>query len=331
MQDFRASKVISSIKSKNSNKECDSCKTIEILKHQACREMCLADSIKEQSLVAQKIGRSLSKPIGNLLNKIFFPSHIDFTSRLNTLEKNIEDLQHISEDLPIFAKKISNVEQNIDTERKLKFLEEKLNRIEDVLNTRAAEIYDLKEQVQMLEIPKDNGVPVGDLSVYKEELKRQRKYLDEKKGANDQMRLDIIKLKKDRSARVQKVKKDIDDEVQNVKSKNKYLEKMIERLEILQKGINDRTRLSITSIENLQDSVKILQQEQRTISNLPPADLIMISKTVFSSYRSMKEMQENCIVSINNCLEKLKVFPTLLPQIKEIQEEIAKNTGKPDN
>ena len=179
MQDFSCTKVISSLKS--SVKECDVCKTIEVLKHQACKEMCLGNSEREQLLVAEKIKKTLGKPISSLLFKIFENPHADFSSRLRSLETNIDNLSEISKELPQISKKILNIAPNSEIERKTKFLEEKLNRLEDLLNTRAAEIYDLKEQVQELEIPKDDGVPIGDLTVYKEEIKKQFKILDDKK------------------------------------------------------------------------------------------------------------------------------------------------------
>ena len=105
---------------------------------------------------------------------------------------------------------------SLEVDSKIKFLDERLNRVEDVLNTRAAEIYDLKEQVQMLEIPKEDGLPAGDLNVYKEEIKKQKKTLDEKKWINDQMKLDIIKLKKEVPNKIQKIKKITEEDINSL-------------------------------------------------------------------------------------------------------------------
>lgn len=326
MQDFRATKVISSIKSKNSYKECDHCKVVEILKHQSCLELCLADSQKEQKLVSEKIKKSLSKPITTLLSQIFNTPHNDINARLSTLEQNIAGLTSSFSSIPLpISPKSEKISEN---DPKLKMLEEKLNRIEDLLNTRAAEIYDLKEQVSLLDPPKNENLPISDLQVFKEELKKQKKILDEKKFLNDGTRLDLLKMKKERPLKVQRNKKDVENELNAIKEKNKYVEKMVERLEILQKGICDRTRLTVSSLENLQDSVNGVKEEQRMLSVLEPQDLVKITKNVFSSYRTLKEMQERTVTKVNSTLEKLKNLPSLVPKIVEIQEEIEKNCFK---
>ena len=321
MSDFRATKVISSIKSKNSYKECDNCKVVEILKHQSCREMCLADSIKEQKLVSEKIKKTLNRPLGALLSSIFEGPHPDITQRLKSIEQKIDQFNNIKPNLN------PESEPSAEKEAKLKMLEEKLNRIEDLLNTRAAEIYDLKEQVQILEIPKEDTSNLSELIALKDELKKQKKILDDKKFVNDGARLDVLKIKKEKPARIQRSRKELDNEISSIKEKNKYLEKMIERLEILQKGINDRTRLTVNSFEGLQESVKGMQDEQRMMSVLKSGDLVKISKNVFSSYRSLKDMQEKMITKVNVTLEKLKSVPGLIPKIVEIQEEIQKQNA----
>lgn len=326
MQDFRATKVISSIKSKNSYKECDHCKVVEILKHQSCQELCLADSQKEQKLVSEKIKKSLSKPITSLLSQIFNTPHIDLQSRLSSLEKNFNSLSSSLMPLPKPAE--SNPDNCLENDPRLKMLEEKLNRIEDLLNTRAAEIYDLKEQVSLLDPPKEESFQISDLAGFKDELRKQKKILDEKKFLNDGVRLDLMKLKKDRPLKVQRSKKDAENDLNGIKEKNKYVEKMVERLEILQKGISDRTRLTVSSLENLQDSVKGVRVEQKNLSVLGGADLIKISKNVFGSYRTLKEMQEQTLTRVHSTLEKLKNLPNLIPKIVEIQDEIEKNCVK---
>ena len=326
MQDFRATKVISSIKSKNSYKECDHCKVVEILKHRSCQELCLADSQKEQKLVSEKIKKTLSRPINTLLSQIFESPHCDLGARVVGLEESVLRLSSSLLSIPLPISPIS--EKTSENDPKLKMLEEKLNRIEDLLNTRAAEIYDLKEQVSLLDPPKIENFPISDLQVFKEELKKQKKILDDKKFLNDGSRLDLVKMKKERPLKVQRGKKDVENELNGIKEKNKYVEKMVERLEILQKGISDRTRLTVSSLENLQDSVKGVREEQRTLSLLGPKDLVNISKNVFSSYRTLKEMQEKTVTKVNSALEKLKNLPNLVPKIVEIQEEIEKNCLK---
>jgi hypothetical protein len=323
MQDFSCTMAISSLKS--SKKECDTCKAIEIIKHNACKDMCLGNSEREQRLVAEKIKKTLSSPLNLLLSKIFGTKHEDITQRLSSLENSISNLHEISKELPHVASKISNVAPKLETDRRIKLLEEKLNRIEDVLNTRAAEIYDLKEQVQGLEIPKDDGVPIGDLTVYKEEIRKQLKTLEDRKWTNDQMKLDIIKFKKEKPVGLQKIKKEIDEDVSVIRKKNINFQKQIERLEILQKGISERTRLGLTTLDNLKEGIQIIQQEQRSIELLSPDDLIRITKNVFSSYSTMKKMKEITKNSTKNTLDKLSKIPALMPHIIEINQEIDRN------
>ena len=122
MQDFSRTKVISSLKT--SSKECESCKAIEVIKHKSCNSMCLGDSVREQLLVAEKITKSLGKPINAILSKIFEANHPDLKQRISNIETSIENLNQISGELPQIAKKISSIAPNSDIGRKVKLLEE---------------------------------------------------------------------------------------------------------------------------------------------------------------------------------------------------------------
>jgi hypothetical protein len=279
--------------------------------------------VKEQKLVSEKIKKSLSRPLGVLLRQIFESQHIDFDSRLQTLSQKIEELNKFKPSPP--------EDSSLEKDSKLKMLEEKLNRIEDLLNTRAAEIFDLKEQVQMIDFPKeDTGNLQGfsELTVLKEDLKKQKKILDDKKFANDGTRLELLKIKKEKSSKVPRNKKELEVEVQGFRDKNKTLEKMIERFQVIQNGNSDRTRMTVTSFEGLQESLRSLKDEQRIINVLKPRDLVNISKNVFASYRTLKDMQEKMVSRVNGTLEKIKGVPGMLPKIVEIQEEIEKNYAK---
>lgn len=323
MQDFSKTRVISSLKTQV--KECETCKAIEVVKHKSCTGMCLGDSQREQLLVAEKIRKSLTRPISSIFYSLFDSQHPDLSSRLSSLEANIENLNQISAGLPQVAKKISAIAPNLEITNKVKMLEEKLNRIEDLLNIRAAEIYDLTEQVQGLEIPKDDGVPIGDLTVYKDEIKKQFKGLDDKKWANDQMKLDIIKLKKDKPAWVVKLKREADDDAAVLRGKNKDIAKQLERLEKLQLGISERSRLELNNLDTLHGSISVVQQEQRSLTCVTPQDLIRITTSVFSSYKTMKNIQEKSKSSLHNNLETFKQIPALLPHIQSLQEDLKKN------
>ena len=286
--------------------------------------MCLGDSEREQLLVAEKIRKSLSKPMSTLLLQIFECNHPDLSHRLSSLESSIENLTQISAGLPQVALKISSIAPNLEITRKIKMMEEKLNRVEDLLNTRAAEIYDLRERVQGLEIPRDDGAPIGDLTVYKEEIRKQSKTLDDKKWANDQMKLDIVKLKKDKPAWVVKLKKEVDEDAYTIKGKNKEIEKQVERLEKIQQGISERSRLEISSLDTLHENISLVQSEQRSLECVTPQDLIRITTSVFSSYRTMKNIQEKSKKSLRNNLETLKKVPQLIPHIQDLETEISR-------
>ena len=139
------------------------------------------------------------------------------------------------------------------------------------------------------------------------------------------MKLDVIKLKKEKSSRVSKQKKEV-EEIGSIRKKNLGIEKQLERLEILQKGINERIRLSNTNIDTVTQKLDLITQDQLSEEYVTPSDLISISKNVFSSYKTMKSLQTKTKVSVNSCLDKLKQFSVLLPQIEEIRKEIERNS-----
>ena len=140
------------------------------------------------------------------------------------------------------------------------------------------------------------------------------------------MKLDVIKLKKEKSSRVSKQKKEVEEEIGSIRKKNLGIEKQLERLEILQKGINERIRLSNTNIDTVTQKLDLITQDQLSEEYVTPSDLISISKNVFSSYKTMKSLQTKTKVSVNSCLDKLKQFSVLLPQIEEIRKEIERNS-----
>ena len=140
------------------------------------------------------------------------------------------------------------------------------------------------------------------------------------------MKLDVIKLKKEKSSRVSKQKKEVEEEIGSIRKKNLGIEKQLERLEILQKGINERIRLSNTNIDTVTQKLDLITQDQLSEEYVTPSDLISISKNVFSSYKTMKSLQTKTKVSVNSCLDKLKQFSVLLPQIEEIRTEIERNS-----
>ena len=324
MKDFSFTKVYSSLKSKGS--ECDYCKTLEILKYKSCKDMCLADSIREQLLVAENIKKTLKRPISSYILKIFENNHTKVLERINTLESNINNLQNTYENISNLSKHPLEPSQDPGFLAKLKTVEERLDKLEHILNTQAADIYELKEEVEILEIPYNNN-PISDLIVvYKEEITKNQKIINETKWENDQMKLDIFKCKKKQINWIQNLKKLMEGEVYSNKSRNKNIEIIIEKIEFQYKGIYDRNRLEINAIKGLKHEIYMIIDQQRLLDMLNIDQLIQISKDVFSSYRSMKNIKEKSINIVKKYIEKIKKIPKLAEMIKQIQDLVASNS-----
>ena len=66
--------------------------------------------------------------------------------------------------------------------------------------------------------------------------------------------------------------------------------------------------------------------QQRLLDMLNIDQLIQISKDVFSSYRSMKNIKEKSINIVKKYIEKIKKIPKLAEMIKQIQDLVASNS-----
>ena len=127
--------------------ECGSCKLVELLKFQACRQDCLGSSRKERLLAAEKVRTEIHSALDSLLVQKFTRSHDLCTEEVDALTHEVIAYGEAANALCKQYQRILDEPQvsAASLETRLLLCEQRLNVAEDLLNSRAAELCQLSE------------------------------------------------------------------------------------------------------------------------------------------------------------------------------------------
>lgn len=330
-KDLSFTRIVNSYE--NQNSACSRCKAVEVLKHQACSQNCLGDTRFEQLLAAQKLLSEVSPLSKQLPSK---PKHslehrVDalrtllssFSAQTSPLPELLSQLKSISNS---HLKKSSQEQQSTHFQNKLKVLEQKLDRMEDSLNLRAAEVYDLKEQASEV-VDQTQQPEQPDLSEVKRELNSHSRKADECKWQNDSIKLEMFKLKHEKPPPDRKsliFKREIEEEHLAMHHKNKAMQRQLDHIYSIQETLLDKIRRSLTNIEPLQTKLETTQQDQNSTQLITPEELVNITHKVFSAYKVMKKSQENTKSFVAKQLDKAMELPELRQQASNFSRELSR-------
>lgn len=126
--------------------ECNSCKLVELLKHQACSEGCHGDTRSEQLLAAEKIKREIESGLAETLSNKFTHSHDYLHNEIEVLKQQVLSY---GEKANLMTTQYRKPETSTVSQR-LVALESRLDTVEDSLNDYAVYLIEAKENASLI-------------------------------------------------------------------------------------------------------------------------------------------------------------------------------------
>jgi chromosome segregation ATPase len=298
---------------------------VDLFKLHVCRAGCLADSVKEQVMTADKLVSDLKSDPGAILAcslETAHPSHEAQTTRLGKVLAEINaklvqrQVRRVKE-LPVKPKGVSESEEKAFLSR-LAYLEEKTGALDSVLAVRAAETYDLKEEAASVVTQLSSASPAlfEEVSRLKQDTRTLASTLDDLKWKNDGAKFEVIQTKRMKtslsSSRVHSQIRMLDDSV----SKSD-IDLKLKKLDDLNSSLTGQLRGNQEQVLLLEAEVRRLQQDKLGVFTLTPLELIECSHTIFSSYQQMKKKTHSTLSLLQQL--DLKECPTFRRCLQEVK------------
>lgn len=330
--DFSSTRVVNNWQKKN--KECETCKSIEVLNHQACDSNCLGDSKRENHLIAQKINQKLTRPIDAILSQSLQYSHKDLREQIAKLETEISQFKAKTSNLPNILKEFSSISDKlprraakeskiVNFEQRIKNLDENLNRLEYDLSTKAAEHYDNFDRASIIPLDESQFEEKPNIQVYLTEIQDQNRQALEIGQISQNQRLLLDNFQKNDPSLPHKII-EFKQEFDESKKKAEMVDGQIKRIEDMQKAILEKMHGQLSSLNDIKQKNETLRRKQETVSVLKPSELITVTENIFHGRRHLKQYQEFTKTSIVTHLNIFRNIPALQSQISSFTAEISR-------
>lgn len=307
--------------------KCDTCLSVDLLKLHICRAGCLADSVNEQQMTADKLTSDLNSNPGEILSDSLKTQHLTQEPQMARVGRILAEIKAKMAEIPRRRRIEAPVKQKkaIGTDElgaclsKLAYLEEKASSLDSSLAVRAAETYDLKEEAaaafaQMNPTP--SPALFDEVAKLKQETSNLTATLEGIKFKNDGVKLDTMHARRMKtsmsSSRVHNQIKLLED------SRPKSdLQAKLKKLDETSTTIAEQMRSNYEQVSALEAEIRWLQLEKTTVYTMNPSQMIECSHTIFSSYNQMKEKTNSTLTLLSKLdLQDCPTFRKCLQEVK---------------